>query len=127
MIDTPKIYCLCGSTRFKSDFEETAKWLTLSGKIVLMPNVWMHESAYTERAISKEVKEMLDELHLRKIDMSDVVYVINPNNYIGESTKNEIIYALKQNKQVEFQYDYAIKTKQGKPCIDLYLSEVIGT
>ena len=43
---------------------------------------------------------MLDEMHRQKIDMSDVIYVINVNGYIGESTKNEIEYAKSKNKEI---------------------------
>ena len=89
-----------------------------------MPNVWCHDSAFIERSITKDMKDRLDELHLRKIDMADVVFIINPENYIGESTKNEIKYALQKSKEIMFEYDYTIKTKDGKPRIDILLSEI---
>ena len=126
MIGTHKILTLCGSTRFKDDFEQAAKWLTLSGKIVLMPAVWTHSDPWCNRYITDCEKEKLDEIHLRKIDMSDGIYVINPGNYIGESTKNEIRYALIHKKEIQFMYDYTIKSKNGKPHIELYLSEILG-
>ena len=43
---------------------------------------------------------MLDDIHKRKIDMADAIYVINRGGYIGESTKSEIKYALEHNKPV---------------------------
>lgn len=36
---------------------------------------------------------MLDDMHKRKIDMADEIYVINVGGYIGESTRSEIEYA----------------------------------
>ena len=45
-------------------------------------------------------KAILDELHLRKIDMSDELFIINKDGYIGDSTRNEIEYAEKQGKPV---------------------------
>lgn len=45
---------------------------------------------------------MLDDIHKRKIDMADAIYVINKNGYIGESTKSEIKYAFEHNKSVMF-------------------------
>ena len=45
-------------------------------------------------------KEMLDDMHKRKIDMADEIYVINVGGYIGESTKSEIAYAEKTGKKV---------------------------
>ena len=47
-------------------------------------------------------KEMLDDMHLRKIDMADEVFVINVGGYIGSSTRREIEYALSQGKKVNY-------------------------
>lgn len=47
-------------------------------------------------------KEALDELHLRKIDLADEVFVINIDGYIGKSTRNEIEYAKKQGKPIHY-------------------------
>lgn len=48
------------------------------------------------------LKEVLDELHFRKIDVADEVFVVNYNGYIGESTQNEIEYAMKQGKSITY-------------------------
>ena len=45
---------------------------------------------------------MLDNMHKRKIDMADAIYVINVGGYIGESTKSEIEYALRNGKKVYY-------------------------
>lgn len=45
---------------------------------------------------------MLDDMHKRKIDMADSIFVINVGGYIGESTKSEIAYALEHGKKVEY-------------------------
>ena len=47
-------------------------------------------------------KEMLDDMHKRKIDMADSIYVINVGGYIGESTRSEIEYAKKNGKEVHY-------------------------
>lgn len=86
-----KMVCLCGSTRFKSDFEKINHQLTLAGEIVTMPGCFMHADGIP---ITNEQKQALDELHKRKIDIADYVYVINPGGYIGESTRSEIDYAI---------------------------------
>jgi len=49
-------------------------------------------------------KEMLDDMHLRKIDMADEIFVINVGGYIGESTRREIAYAQQKGKKVNFGY-----------------------
>ena len=47
-------------------------------------------------------KEMLDDMHKRKIDMADSIYVINVGGYIGQSTRSEIEYAKKNGKEVRY-------------------------
>lgn len=96
MVGNYKVITLCGSTRFKDDFERVNKELTLSGNIVISVGCFGHAGdVFTE-----DQKVMLDDIHKRKIDMADAIYVINKNGYIGESTKSEIKYALEHNKPV---------------------------
>ena len=45
---------------------------------------------------------MLDDMHKRKIDMADEIFVINKGGYIGSSTKSEIEYATKTGKKVNY-------------------------
>lgn len=91
-----KIITLCGSTKFKDFFEKANNFFTLNGKIILSPGVYVH---CTDEIITVEQKISLDKLHKEKIDISDAIYVINIDNYIGESTNNEIKYALDNNKK----------------------------
>ena len=98
------VITLCGSTRFKEDFERVNRELTLAGNIVISVGCFGHAGD----AFTDEEKVMLDDIHKRKIDMADAIYVINKNGYIGESTKSEIKYALEHGKQVmlmENQYE----------------------
>ncbi len=100
MVGKYKVITLCGSTKFKDDFLREQKRLTLEGNIVISVGLFGHSGdseVYTEGA-----KEMLDDMHKRKIDMSDEIFVINKNGYIGESTKSEIEYAIKTNKKVNY-------------------------
>ena len=91
----PKI-CLCGSTRFKEDFFDWARFLTLEGAIVTMPMVFGHAGD----EITDEQKKRLDNLHKAKIKDSHAIVVINKNGYIGESTRSEIEFAKKLNKDI---------------------------
>lgn len=96
MVGNYKVITLCGSTRFKDDFERVNKELTLGGNIVISVGCFGHAGdVFTE-----DQKVMLDDIHKRKIDMADAIYVINKDGYIGESTKSEIKYALEHNKPV---------------------------
>lgn len=87
--DAPQIVCLCGSTRFKTEFEDANRRLTREGLIVLAPGVYEHAGD----PITEEEKQRLDLLHRDKIDLAHQVVVINPGGYIGDSTRREIEYA----------------------------------
>ena len=45
---------------------------------------------------------MLDDMHKRKIDMADEIFVINVGGYIGSSTRSEIEYATATGKAVKY-------------------------
>ncbi len=95
-----KVITLCGSTRFRDEFTAAQKRLTLEGNIVLSVGLFGHSG--DNEVWSENTKEMLDDMHLRKIDMADEIFVINPGGYIGESTGREIEYARKNNKTVKY-------------------------
>ena len=95
-----KIITLCGSTRFKKEFEEQNKRLTLEGNIVISVGLFGHSGDI----ITEDQKIMLDEIHKRKIDLSDEIFIINVGDYIGSSTWNEIQYARKHNKPVKYLF-----------------------
>lgn len=97
-----KIVCLCGSTKFKKEFE-TATWEeSLEGKIVLSVCCFTHHDGliWTDDEIA-----VFHDLHRKKIEMADEILVINPEGYIGETTKEEIDYAKSLNKVVRYKYD----------------------
>ena len=79
---------------------EVQKRLTLEGCIVISVDLFGHSG--DEEVWKPGTKEMLDDMHLRKIDMADEIYVINVDGYIGESTKREIAYAEKTGKNVNY-------------------------
>lgn len=101
------VITLCGSTRFKNEFYEVQKRLTLEGNIVISVGLFGHSGdkevwdGMDEDTLSK-TKIMLDDMHKRKIDMADAIYVINVGGYIGDSTKSEIKYAKAHGKEVMY-------------------------
>ncbi len=107
MIGNYKIITLCGSTRFKDEFMEAQKRLTLAGNIVISVGLFGHSGDnevwenMDEGALTK-TKEMLDDMHKRKIDMADEIFVINVGGYIGSSTQSEIDYAVATGKPVHY-------------------------
>ena len=100
MVDKYKVITLCGSTKFKDDFLREQKRLSLEGNIVVSVGLFGHSG--DDEAWSEGTKEMLNDMHKRKIDMADEIFVINKNGYIGSSTKSEIEYAIKTNKKVNY-------------------------
>jgi len=94
----PIITCICGSGRFLGLMRQVAEKCTLSGEIVLM--IGINKKDFARSSELKKYKPMLDELHKKKIQMCDHVYIINPSGYIGESTSSEIRYAISINKEI---------------------------
>ena len=102
-----KVVTLCGSTKFKDQFMQVQKELTLKGYIVISVGLFGHSGdnevwENMDEGTLTKTKEMLDDMHKRKIDMADEIFVINVNGYIGESTKSEIQYALNKGKKVNY-------------------------
>ena len=98
MVGKFKVITLCGSTRFKDQFLEAQKRLTLEGNIVISVGLCGHSG--DDEVWTEGTKEMLDNMHKRKIDMADAIYVINVGGYIGDSTRSEIDYAARNGKEI---------------------------
>ena len=110
-----KVITLCGSTRFKEQFFEAQKRLTLEGNIVISVGLFGHSG--DDEVWTEGTKEMLDDMHKRKIDMADAIYVINVGGYIGSSTRSEIEYAKASGKEVMYLEE------PGTPCEPAKLSK----
>ena len=100
MVGNYRVVTLCGSTRFKDAFMEEQKRLTLEGNIVISVGLFGH--AGDDEVWAEGTKEMLDDMHKRKIDMADEIFVIDVDGYIGESTASEIAYAQTTRKTVRY-------------------------
>ena len=100
MVGKYKVITLCGSTKFKDAYIKAQKDLTLQGNIVISVGLFGHSG--DDEVWSEGTKAMLDDMHKRKIDMADEIFVINVGGYIGESTKNEIEYAMKNGRKVNY-------------------------
>ena len=110
MIGSYKIVTLCGSTRFKNEFMEVQKRLTLEGNIVISVGLFGHSGdsevwENMDEGTLTKTKEMLDDMHKRKIDMADEIFVINVGGYIGDRTRSEIDYAIEHGKKVRYLED----------------------
>lgn len=86
---------------------ESQKRLTLEGNIVISVGLFGHAGdaevwENMDEGTLTKTKEMLDDMHKRKIDMADEIYVINVGGYIGSSTKSEIEYAKATGKGIRY-------------------------
>ena len=103
---SPKVVCLCGSTRFWREFQRAGLDETMKGNIVLSIGAASGTDDEHFGNLPQEeydrVKTMLDELHLRKIEMADEVLILDVGGYIGESTGRELMHAVKLGKEIRF-------------------------
>ena len=93
------VITVCGSSKFKEEIFKAAEELTLQNHIVLTPIIFHHAD---NKELTVEQKIMLDNIHRQKIDLSDAIYVVNVDGYIGESTFGEIDWAAKKKKEIYF-------------------------
>jgi len=101
-IENYKIITLCGSTKFKDEFIKAQKDLTLQGNIIISVGLFGHADGDYQTVLTDDIKVMLDDMHKRKIDLADGIYVINKDGYVGSSTRSEIEYAKRTGKTIEY-------------------------
>lgn len=121
MTNKPTVTTLCGSTRFHEAFAIANMHLSLQGRIVIGLGMSGHTDVpQGARFLTSDgdettpEKQALDQLHFRKIDLSDGIFVINVGGYIGSSTQREIQYAINTGKTIEWLFpDVERGTKSG--------------
>ncbi len=96
-----KVITLCGSLKFQKEIMEIAEKMALEGNCILTPIYHVLDNI----EVNNEKLRILKQAHLKKIEISDAILVININNYIGDSTKKEVEYAKKLNKEIFYYTD----------------------
>ncbi len=89
-----KVVTICGSMKFQDKMMEVAKDLEVKNKYLVI------QCVYATSEFSEEEQKILGDLHYKKIDISDAIYVVNVDGYIGNTTSKEIEYAKKLGKEV---------------------------
>ena len=89
-----KVVTICASMKFKDKMMEVARDLEIKNKYVVI------QCVYSNDKFNEEEQVLLADLHYKKIDISDAIYVVNVDGYIGTSTKKEIEYAKPLNKEI---------------------------
>ena len=104
---TPTVVVLCGSSRYV-DLMAVCAWLierdegAIAMGLHLLPWWYSDEAIPDHLAEHEGVSEAMDELHLRKIDLADEIFVVNHNDYVGDSTANEVRYAKEHGKPIRW-------------------------
>lgn len=113
------IYTLCGSSRFPEAFHLANAHLSLCGHIVISLGLFGHaDEPCGAQFLTSDGDETtpekigLDQLHFRKIDLADAIFVVNFGGYIGSSTKREIAYAQSKGKAIEWMFPTRSTLKQ---------------
>lgn len=96
------IITLCGSTKYKEEYLLVNKWLTLQGNIVISVSMF---GQIDKEPLTENEKIILDEIHKKKIDIANEIFIIDVDKYIGNSTKSEVSYAELNQKNIRFLSD----------------------
>ena len=105
-METPKIVVMCGSSKFV-DIMAVAEWLIERDELAitmglnLLPT-WYPDCPPDHLTEHEGCADAMDELHLRKIDLADEIFVVDWGKYIGQSTSREIKYAQGLSKHVRY-------------------------
>lgn len=97
-----KIITICGSIKYKKEMMQISEKLALEGNCVITPIFPTRQNVedYTEEEI-----QTLGKMHKEKIRISDAIFVVNVDNYIGNTTRSEIEYAKSLNKEILYYTD----------------------
>ena len=96
-----KVITICGSMRYSNEMMIIAEKLALEGNCILTPTYPVLENI----EMTKEQILKLKDAHFKRIELSDAIFVVNVNNYIGNSTNLEIEYAKKLKKEILYYTD----------------------
>ena len=101
------VITMIGSTRFSNEMLIKAWELAKVGNVVLTWHIFpenytinFEDKKYI--ADQENVKDIIEKIHLQKIDMSNEVFIMNVNGYIGKDTLYELEYAIKRGKKITF-------------------------
>ena len=105
-MEMPEIVCICGSTKFRDVWERERSRLEREGYITVGVESYPHADG---EELSPDLKVTLDDLHKRKIDLADWVFILNPGGYVGESTRSEIEYARRVGTPIRFLEEDSVR------------------
>ena len=105
-----KVITICSSLKFIKEIQFYTEKLSLEGNCVLSI---MIPKKNNENYTSEEIRS-LGLGHIKKIDLSDAIFVINKNGYIGDAVKGEIEHAIRTNKEVIYLENIDFKSDKNE-------------
>ena len=102
-----KIVTICGSMRFEEQMKKIAFDLETKGDMCVIQCVY----DINKELIDKPTVEKLNRIHMKKIDISEAIFVVDIDGYIGEQVKNEIKYAKSMGKEIIYYSAYTKNTE----------------
>lgn len=97
-----KTVTICGSMKFADEMKNIALQLEINHNM----NVIQCTYNPLEVNLSDDDIEQIIMAHYKKIEISDAIYVLNIDGYIGESVKKEIEYAGSKGIEVIYHTDF---------------------
>lgn len=97
-----KTVTICGSMRFEKEMMKISFMLETKYHFSVLQCVYNTE----HREISEDELNMLEQAHYKKIELSDAIYVVDLQGYIGKQVTNEIKYAEKLGKEIMYHSNF---------------------
>ncbi len=91
-----KTVTICGSMKFEKEMQRIAFLLETKHNLNVLQCVYNIE----DLEISEAERGFLEKAHFRKIELSDAVYVVDMQGYIGSQVSKEIEYAKALGKEI---------------------------
>lgn len=97
-----KTVTICGSMKFEKDMQKIAFELETKHNMSVLQCVYNNGN----KKISESERNALAKAHYHKIEISDAIYIVDIQGYIGHSVSEEIKFAEAKGKEIIFHSKY---------------------
>lgn len=99
-----KTITICGSMRFENEMQRIAFELETKHRFNVLQCIY---GLKKEKLTSVDMA-ILEEAQLNRIELSDAIYVVDVDGYIGNMTKKEMEYAREHEKEIILHSKYVL-------------------
>lgn len=93
---------ICGSMRFEKEMQRIAFELEAKHRFNVLQCIY---GLKKDELTSTDI-DILEEAQLKRIEISDAIYVVDIDGYIGDMTNKEIQYASEKGKEILLHSKY---------------------